>query len=180
MNSLVEIVLPQIYLFLRSLIFHRFSPAIARLFVLQDKSQAECIICAEHLGPAVFTCLACNNACCHLACIRKWASHASTCPLCRAELPAAFVPRNPTHGLQSLRFIVADDADADASATSYTMPGLALSIPPPRATPSPASSVAPAPPAGGIVAHIDAELGAVVRAVGQLGAVVALLLPHPA
>jgi hypothetical protein len=134
----------------------------------------------EHLDPAVFTCLACKNACFHLACIQSWASHASTCPLCRAELPAAVLPpKRPTQQtLHAVDYILADDDDGIHGA---------LSIQTGRQELVPAASVAaPAAAHGapaGPLAGLDAELCAVARVADihrLLRVAGSPLPPHPA
>ncbi len=90
-----------------------------RVIGLQDSLalQDECIICTQQLGPTNFTCFQCKKSF-HLDCISRWARHASTCPLCRAELPPAlFPPPSPgpagLRGNMAVSFVVADDADSD-------------------------------------------------------------------
>jgi len=109
----------------------------------QDEHIIDCVICTDPLDPAVdFTCLGCNNSCCHLACLQQWARHAPTCPLCRARLPRTLWPPNTTQVLQRtlletiplatnelLRtdilhlFVAGDDAEDEANAlATYTIP----------------------------------------------------------
>ncbi len=133
---------------------------------MQNEPHGDCVICAEHLGPAVFTCLACKNACCHLGCIREWAYRSSTCPICRAELPAALVPpRDPTQKLRALRgtnavqYVTTDSADTEVFAMVQQSLGLALSIIQPTAAAPDRVNDAIADP----FARIDAELVAAAR-----------------
>ena len=137
----------------------------------------ECVICTEHLSTMAFTCPACNNTCCHLACIRKWAQQASTCPLCRAELPPALAPpRDVAHllwtfyGTNAEHYIITDSADDAGLAMVDHVLTLSLAI----ESDHQALAQAPTTPAsadGAVadpIARIDAELDAVAQLIAPV------------
>jgi hypothetical protein len=145
------------------------------------KAPAGCVICAELLGTMTFTCPACNNACCHLACISKWAHRASTCPLCRAELPPAVAPpRDVAHllptflGTNAVHYIITDSADDAGFAMVNDALALSLAIESDHQAraQAPTTSFASPASADGTVAdpsaHIDAELDAAARLIAPV------------
>ena len=128
-----------------------------------------------------FTCPACNNACCHLACISKWAHRASTCPLCRAELPPAVAPpRDVAHllltflGTNAVHYIITDSADDAGFAMVDDALALSLAIESDHQAwaQAPTTSFASPASADGAVADpsalIDAELDAAVRLIAPV------------
>jgi hypothetical protein len=142
--------------------------------VSQEETQAECIVCADPLGPDYFACLRCNNKCIHLVCIRKWANRAKTCPTCRADLPAALCPRPPPntaqglrtlHGTNAVRFVVASDRiEVEVMAMVHAAFRLATQ----GTGPAPALAPSVAAPANGVItdyaARIDMELNVIANA----------------
>lgn len=146
-----------------------------------QKAPAECVICAEHLGTMAFTCPACNNTCYHLACILKWAHRASTCPLCRAELPPAVAPpRDVAHllwtfrGTNAVHYIITDSADDAGFAMVDDALALSLAIESDhqaRAQAPTTSFASPASADGAVAdpfARIDAELDAAARLIAPV------------
>jgi hypothetical protein len=146
--------------------------------VSQEETQAECIICADPLGPDYFTCLGCKNKCIHLACIRKWARRATTCPTCRADLPEALCPRplqNPAQRLRTLQgtnavlFVLASDQiEAEILGEIHdALHHLRTILEGTGPAPAPGSSVAA--PANGVItdytARIDMELNVIANTI---------------